>query len=234
MLAAASHFTPSAGHGSSFAGGTVHPATGGVPPQVLHAIGVLRGVGPTARPLDDREAEALAVIYRCYGGMLLTLTRGLTTQSADAEDILHDVFCRLPNLIAQYRNGGFGGWLKQITARTALMRLRSTRQRGECELDAEDEALSLPPTAEEWETLHDVDALRGAVRSLPAPLRQVLILRVYLDLSHEEIAAALHISKTASEVRLCRAMKLLRRDLLKGKAVVSHPSRSTPTTGSVD
>jgi DNA-directed RNA polymerase specialized sigma24 family protein len=59
--------------------------------------------------------------------------------------------------------------------------------------------------------LHDLEAVRSAVRSLPMSLREVVILRVYLELSHDQVAAELSISKTASEIRFCRAIKLLRK-----------------------
>src|SRR5207302_4578512 len=114
----------------------------------------------------------------------------------------------LPWVIAQYRGGGFGGWLKQTLIRASLMRLRAARRRREVVLaddaDAARDDVRLVESAE-----YDAD-VRRALDALPESLRRVLELRVLHDYSHAEIAAALDITASASEVRLCRALKRLR------------------------
>jgi RNA polymerase sigma-70 factor (ECF subfamily) len=189
------------------------PAPLSGPSDVTHAIAVLRGLGPESRRfLDPREAEALAVIYRSYGTMLLTVARRLLGEGADAEDVVHDVFCRLPWVVAQYRDGGFGGWLKQMTLRTALMRVRAAKARTASENDMTTWAYE-PPTVGDFAMLERRHALRSAVGTLSHSLRQVVVLRCFFDYSHEQIADALDISKSASEVRYCRALKQLRQTL---------------------
>jgi RNA polymerase sigma-70 factor (ECF subfamily) len=182
--------------------------------HLAHAIAVLRG-HDAARPLEAHEAAALAVLYRAYAAMLLTVARRLMRCDAEAEDVVHDVFCRLPQVVAQYRDGGFGGWLKQMTVRTALMRLRAARRRSECGVRG-DEAWTAPVRAD-FDALGRDDELRAVLGRLPESLRQVVVLRVFLDYSHTEIAETLDITDTASQVRLCRGLKqlraLLRRDV---------------------
>ena len=195
--------------------------TATTPAHLLDAIAVLRPLGerrapPPAplAPLAPHEAAAVATIYRAYAGMLLTIARRMLGSNAEAEDALHDVFCRLPWVVAQYRGGGFGGWLKQTLVRTSLMRLRAVRRRREVlladdaddahETTAERDDVRLVESAE-----YDPD-VRRALDALPESLRRVLELRVLHDRSHAEIAAALGISASASEVRLCRALKRLR------------------------
>lgn len=186
------------------------------PPHVRDAVVTLQAIdGAPGGPLTDREAEAVAVLYRSYGAMLLAVARRLLGGAAEAEDALHDMFCRLPWTVAQYRGGGLGGWLKQTLVRTALMRLRSARRRREAPLpppDARDalDALRGAPTDADFRALGRDDDVRRALAALSGPLREVVVLRVFLDFTHREIAEALDITATASEVRLCRALKQLR------------------------
>jgi RNA polymerase sigma-70 factor (ECF subfamily) len=72
-----------------------------------------------------------------------------------------------------------------------------------------DEALAVP-TTDDVVALERDEELRRALGALPESLRHVVVLRLCLDYSHEEIAEALDISISASEVRLCRALKRLR------------------------
>ena len=52
--------------------------------------------------------------------------------TADAEDVVQDVFANLPKALRRYEPGNFEAWLKAVTARTVLMRMR--RQRREAEI----------------------------------------------------------------------------------------------------
>ena len=179
--------------------------------HVIHAIAILRGVGRAqTRSLSDIEAEALAVIYRSYAGRLIGLLRPLLGESEAAEDVLHDVFSRLPWAISQYRDDSFGGWLRQVTVRAALTQMRAKRRRHECMLPDPDQMGPDRVTEADFEAIEHREELARALAQLPEPLRQVVVLRVFMDLTHQQIADALEISPTASEVRLCRALKQLR------------------------
>ena len=185
--------------------------THGVDSHVVNAIALLRGVGTIrSRALTESEAEALAVIYRAYGAMLLRVLSQLLGTRGDAEDVLHDVFARLPWAIAHYREHSFGGWLRQMAVRVGLTRMRSDRRRHECALPDPQSLACDEVNVADFDALQRRDDLRNAVASLSEPLRQVVVLRVFFELSHQEIADVLGISPTASEVRMCRALKQLR------------------------
>jgi RNA polymerase sigma-70 factor (ECF subfamily) len=191
-------------------------ATQPVSAHIVHAIAILRGVGRVhRRPLSDIEAEALAVIYRSYGGMLMAVLHQLLGDRSAAEDVLHDVFCRLPSIISLYRDHSFGGWLRQITVRSALTHLRSARRRQECLLPEPELLVPSAVVESDFEAIERREELTRALAQLPEPLRQVVVLRVIMDFTHQQVAEALGISATASEVRMCRALKQLRALLRK-------------------
>src|SRR5258705_5881580 len=126
--------------------------------------------GPAAvvRRVRLGDAEALGELYDAFGASLFRLAYRLTGTRDDAEDVVHDVFVGLPEALGRYEErGSFGGWLKRVTARVALMRLRSGKRRREVALEATLPAADPPPDPAG-------PALPVAVDALPEPLRSVL------------------------------------------------------------
>lgn len=137
---------------------------------------------------------------------------------ADAEDVLHDVFVGLPEALKHYdENGRFDSWLRTVTARVALTRLRRVSQRREESLhDASSPHRNESNSQQVPGDIVERVAINDALGRLPDALRTVFVLKVIEGHSHNEIAAMLSISAGASEVRLVRAMKHLRLSLGAG------------------
>jgi RNA polymerase sigma factor (sigma-70 family) len=149
--------------------------------------------------------EALAGIYRAQGQSLFALAYSLTGSREDAEDVVHDVFLGLPEALRNYEERGSAeAWLRRVTARVALSKLRSHRK-GEVGLERAEGVRDPAADTVSVETM-----LPKAIDSLPANLRQVFLLKEVEGYSHAEIAAFLEISIAASQVRLHRAIKILR------------------------
>lgn len=159
--------------------------------------------GPAARG----DPAALAALYERYGEMVHRTAYRLTGSAADADDLLQDVFVGLPEALRSYTGAGsLEGWLRRVTVRTALMRLRRTGRRREVSLDG---AHHVPASADGDPGL--AGAVQAALDALPEPLRTVFVLKEVEGYSHAEIARALDIRVGTSEVRLSRARKQLRR-----------------------
>jgi RNA polymerase sigma-70 factor, ECF subfamily len=155
--------------------------------------------------------EALSALYREHGPVLFRLAYRLVGVREDAEDVVHDVFVGLPEALRRYEErGSLGAWLKRVTARLALMRLRSRKRRREVALEGVEPRQDARPDAEHL-------ALQAAVSALPDHLRLVLFLREIEGYSHAEVAELLGISEGASRVRLARALKRLRKALEDGR-----------------
>ena len=152
--------------------------------------------------------DALAALYSRYARELLALAYRLLQSRQDAEDVVHDVFVGLPEALRRYEErGSLGPWLRKITARVALMRLREQRARPVVELDERRARASTdgPETAL---------TIEQALRALSPNLRAVLVLKEIEGFTHAEIATMLDISVGASEVRLHRALIAMRAKLL--------------------
>jgi RNA polymerase sigma factor (sigma-70 family) len=156
------------------------------------------------------DATALTEVYERFGDRLMALAFRLTGSQQDAEDVLHDVFLGLPEALAKYdERGSFESWVKRVTARVALSKIR-TRER-EREVDLAD--VHIAPESGAMHRLTDLVAVQRAIDALPDTLRVVFVLREVEGYSHAEIAAVLEISTNASEVRLHRAIRALRQTL---------------------
>jgi RNA polymerase sigma-70 factor, ECF subfamily len=149
------------------------------------------------------DLPALGALYDRYATMLLAVAYRLLMSQADAEDVVHDVFLGLPEALRRYEErGALAGWLKRVTVRVALSRLRHDDVRATQALDA---SFAVPS--------HDAAVgidLRAAVAALPPTLRAVLVLKEIEGYSHAEIADMVGISVAASKVRLHRALRALR------------------------
>ncbi len=155
------------------------------------------------------QPDALAALYQRYAGDLLALAYRLLQSRPDADDVVHDVFVGLPEALRRYQErGSLRPWLRTITARVALMRLREQGARTSAAWGEEDLAASTG-------TPDAAIGLERALRELSPNLRSVLVLKEIEGFSHAEIAAMLDISVGASEVRLHRALQALRASLTR-------------------
>jgi RNA polymerase sigma-70 factor (ECF subfamily) len=154
------------------------------------------------------DPEALEAIYVEHGDALMRLAYHLTGSAADAEDVLHDVFLGLPEALARYQErGAFPSWLRRVTTRVALDRVRAGRRRREVPF----EGLSEPAAPGSADSLVRQSDLEAALGRLPVKLRVVFVLKEIDGWSHAEIAETLGIRVGTSEVRLHRAVRRLRR-----------------------
>lgn len=156
------------------------------------------------------DREALGQLFDLHGESVYRVVFRLLGSREDAEDAVQDVFGGLRLSLAKYEEkGAFGAWLRRVAARTALMRLRADRRRDSVALEEHRDAA--PP--ERREDLALRMTLDHALAALPDRLRAVFVLRMVEGYSHDEIAGALHITVSASKVRLHRAVRRLQHAL---------------------
>jgi RNA polymerase sigma-70 factor, ECF subfamily len=131
----------------------------------------------------------------------------LTADPALAEDLTGATFEKAFRIWRRYdpRRSAPATWLCGIARTTALdhFRAESRRRRREDRFSAEQ------PTTVEPASLGLSPALETALRALTAAEREVITLRVVLDLDAETAARVLGISRTACSMRLARALQKL-------------------------
>lgn len=165
-----------------------------------------------ARHAGRGDRRALELLYQEYSKELFAVAYRLTESSADARDVLHDVFLELPRAIRRFdRKRPLRPWLRSVTTRAALEHLRSERRRREVSIASIPRELKAGATPE-FPVLSSI-VVEHALSSLPQELRTVVVLKEMEGYSHQEIAAILGVSRRTSEGRLYKARKLLRAKL---------------------
>ena len=155
------------------------------------------------------DREALRSLYDEYSGQLFGVAYRLTESSADARDVLHDVFCELTEMIRGFDGKRpLGPWLRSVTARAALQHMRSEQRRHDLAIGAAPDGPEVIASPES--RVLDSIAVERAMSSLPDELRAVVALKEMEGYSHREIAELLQIARKTSEGRLYKARKLLR------------------------
>ena len=140
---------------------------------------------------------------------LLLFVRQWVQSAADAEDIVQDAFVKFWRRNHDISNRGL---LYAAVRSLALDFIRRDARRARREATALAEAE--PVIERQFEVDDDTQsALAAAVRSLPCDQREVLVLKIWNDLTFSEIAGALGISQNTAASRYRYALTNLRKTL---------------------
>ena len=162
-------------------------------------------------------AQEFAVAAERHLDDVLAFLIYLTGDRNVAEELTAETFARACERWRRYdpRRGSARTWLCQLARSTALDHFRAEdrrrRREGRYALDV--------PEAEEHGFGEGLSpALETALSRLSAAEREVLALRVVLDLDGESASRVLGISTTACSTRLSRALQKLEREVSAGVA----------------
>jgi RNA polymerase sigma-70 factor (ECF subfamily) len=182
--------------------------------------------------VTDVDARNRELYRRCVlpeVEVLLRVARGMTGQSADAEDLVQDTLLRAWRSIGTFDGQHPRAWLLTILRNTHINRNR--RQRPVL-LDDPDQTFERHrgtavdmPSAEDLVVDRTFDAaVESAVNDLPAVFRDVLVLVDVQGLSYAAVADVLGVPEGTVMSRLHRARKRVRASLAKHGLV---PRRSS-------
>lgn len=172
--------------------------------------------------MDDRDLIACAqqgdrqafteLVCRHQNGVVSLIYR-MCGDPQQAEDAAQEAFVRVWQNLNSYKpQHAFRSWLYRIAANAALDSLR--RERHPADLDSLSLADAGPGPEGSVEEKQRTEQVRKAIAQLSPPLRIVLILREYQELSYQEIAEALDIPTGTVMSRLNTARSQLRQELL--------------------
>jgi RNA polymerase sigma-70 factor (ECF subfamily) len=165
-----------------------------------------------------RSAEDFAEAARRHLDDVHAFLVYLTGDRAVAEDLTAETFARALERWHRYdpRRGGVRTWLCQLARSTALdhFRAEDRRRRREGRYAVAELRESAEPVFGEGLS----PALERALAQLSAAEREVVALRVVLELDGEGAARVLGISTTACSTRLSRALTKLEKEVSAGVA----------------
>jgi len=162
--------------------------------------------------LADGQDTALHGVMDRWRDKVTAFLYRLTGCYETALDLAQETFVRVYRARLRYdARGVFSTWLFAIAANLARNRARWRARHPEAPLPQDDErhdpAADPATTAAAREQLR---AVQQAMAALPGDQREALVLSVYHELPHAEIAAVLGCSAKAVEHRIHRARQQLR------------------------
>jgi RNA polymerase sigma-70 factor, ECF subfamily len=187
---------------------------------------ILASASDAARPAsglrdDDRQAveacrngdtQAFDRLVERYQRDVYRLCYRYVNNHFDASDMAQEVFLRAYRALGKFRgDSAFSTWLYRIAVNTCLNFRSSRKVAGEELSDTlADKRITALDAIEREER---AERVRGAIRTLPEKQRATLILRVYHDLSMEEIAGVMGSSVGTVKANLFHALSKLKKRL---------------------
>lgn len=163
------------------------------------------------------DALAFEALLRMYEELSFRTAWLVTGSSAEAQDAVQDAFLKAHRAIGRFHIGlPFRPWLLQIVANEARNRRRAAGRRVHHETRV---AFELPaPRAVDSPESHVLATetrtrLAAAVGRLAPPDQVAIVGRYVLDLSVDEVAAALGVRTGAAKMRISRALERLGEEL---------------------
>ena len=148
----------------------------------------------------DGDIESFGKLCQRYYAAMVAIGYSILGDHQLAEDAAQESFARALVKLRSLRNRAkFATWLAAICRNVAkdmvAIKARQISSKDICEV------------ADRSGSDDSVQAVRQAVEQLPAPAKELVILRYYDGLSYEEISCVLGISKATINGRLTRAKR---------------------------
>jgi RNA polymerase sigma-70 factor, ECF subfamily len=161
---------------------------------------------PLLQGLRQGDEQAFATLYDQYAKRMYRVALALCRSSADAEDAVHDAFVGIWQARQKL------GEVQNVAAylftalRHATAKVRERALRTDLSADLGQHLAAL----DEASSLERDEHLRKLLASLPVEQRDVVVMKLYGELTFAEIAAALAISPNTAASRYRYALEKLR------------------------
>jgi RNA polymerase sigma-70 factor, ECF subfamily len=165
------------------------------------------------------DPEAFTTLFETYKdrvySIALVFFKG---DESAANDITQQVFLKLMSRLSQFENRAeFSTWLYRLVTNTCLDRHRSLKRWLFFGSATEAEHLAPPASChspeEEYSRMEISREVQAAISQLKPKFRIAILLKYFDDLSYEEMAVALQISKGTVASRLNRGHRMLAQKL---------------------
>jgi len=172
-----------------------------------------------AAALARGDKEALARLYDLLAKPLYSLALRITNDSAEAQDIIQDVFLQLWNKAVDYEpaRGSYFSWAATLTRNRALDRVRMRTRRAEIvQASASDILPASNDDLDSGDSLwlrEKASAVRAALTALPPEQKGAIELAFFRGLTQQQIAETLGEPLGTVKARIRRGLLRLRDQL---------------------
>jgi RNA polymerase sigma-70 factor (ECF subfamily) len=163
--------------------------------------------------LQSSDREAISAVYREHHAALRTFARRLLGDPESAEDLVQDVFVRLPRALSHYRfEGDLRAFLFGMAANRCRHHLRAAKRRRDAmyRLALDRQRSATRPHDEAFVTVFRAQLLQRALDRLPIDQRTAFVLCEVEQCSTQEASAILGVPEGTVKSRCFHARKKLR------------------------
>ena len=160
------------------------------------------------------DGRALGELYEMYYGRILRFCVWRVFSKEAAEDVTSEVFLGVARSIGSFdgqTEERFRNWLYSIAAKLANAHLRKTIRRDELLVAAVGRKTLGQADCEQGNPGIDWSVLYGAIRRLKLRQQEVITLRFFEQMTHNQIAETLDMKIVTVRVTLSRALARLRK-----------------------
>ena len=167
------------------------------------------------------DTEAFGEIVRRWVRKIFALCFGMLAREDEARDAAQETFISAYKGLSKFRGDAkVSSWLHRIAVNQCLTVKRRVRTRSEDLIDEdkhEEERYFVAPEKLSPSTATEANErlfyVRQAVTSLPADLRQVIVMKEFEDMTFQEISEVLEVPLSTVKSRLYTALKQLKMKL---------------------
>jgi RNA polymerase sigma-70 factor, ECF subfamily len=143
--------------------------------------------------LEKGDEQALAELYRRFGGLVYTVAYRVVDDHALAEEVMQDAFLNCWNKAGSYRPsvGNVAPWLARIARNRAIDVIRGRQHQARLREQTPLAPFITMSTADHGDAISIEQTISDAVSQLPETQRTVLELAYFGGLTQSEIAAKL-------------------------------------------
>lgn len=164
--------------------------------------------------------QAMAQLYSLHYQPLIRLATLLVRDAETAEEVVQDAFVAMRDAWQRLGDAEKAlAYLRQAVVNRSRSVLRHRSVSGKNLQQAQPDT---PSTEHETLDLLELPAARAALRGLPQRQREAIVLHYYADLSEDQIAAAMRISRGAVKSHTARGLSALRAAL---EQAIPQPAR---------
>lgn len=179
---------------------------------------------------NDNDREKAAYIYRLYGSTMLYTAKRILIDTYLAEDAVSEAFIRIIDNLEKidtidcYRTRGF---VVKITRNVSLDMIRK-RTRGKTINidDFSDYTECEDPVFDDITAREACSIIKKAISKLSCNYSDILYLKIMYDYSNTEISKIRGISEENVKMRLSRARKALKEQIMKDKSEIGEENHS--------
>ncbi len=169
----------------------------------------------------SENAEAFGEIVNRWERKIFALCYGMLNREDDARDAAQETFISAYRNLSRFRGEAkVSSWLHRIAVNHCLTKQRRTKIRPEIYLDEEkneEDRFFVAPSnqspSKQFEQSETSKRVRQALNSLPADLRQVIVMKEFEEMTFQEISETLELPLSTVKSRVYTALKQMRKKL---------------------